>query len=251
MLIIVLLIIIFIIIYIVYRNNMHLKENFNGDDIQSGSCLSELIAGNILFAKDPKYIKERQAQLKAQTPCIVVVSCSDSRSPVPIISNQLNLGRIFEIKVAGNSLGPDDLESIKIAVTGLDQMPELILVLGHTHCSAVSTALGSLYDVSLRESFPTIINNIMPSIFKVLAKHKLFNVMNITENEGSTNIESSEKLKEEIEYIKEHKDYFVQQSIIQNVIDKANLIAYSFDLKYGETVKAAVYDIETGLINLV
>ena len=73
--------------------------------------------------------------------------------------------------------------------------------------------------------------------------------MNSTNNDGS--YIDSEKLKTEIEYIKKHEDYLVQQSIIQNAIDKARRIAYLFDLKYGKTVIPAIYNIDTGLIDLI
>ena len=252
MIIIVLLIIIIVIIYIVYRNNV-LKEYFNDIDVQPGSCLGDLLAGNEIYAKDPKYIKEREAQLKGQTPCIVVVSCSDSRSSVPIITDQLNLGRIFEIKTAGNSLAADDIESIKVALEGIQPVPELVLVLGHSNCSAVSTSVKSLYDPSLREEYPTIVNDIIPSIFRVLEKQKLFQVTRAVNNGDETNGTNidSDKFKKEIQYIKDNEDYFVQQSIVQNAIDKAQRIAYTFDLEYGKMVVPAVYNIDTGLIDLV
>jgi carbonic anhydrase/SulP family sulfate permease len=68
----------------------------------------------------------------------VVLSCIDSRTPAEIIFD-LGMGDIFSIRIAGNVIGPQILASAEYgcAVAGA----KLILVVGHTHCGAVTTAV--------------------------------------------------------------------------------------------------------------
>jgi carbonic anhydrase len=51
------------------------------------------------------------------------------------------LGDLFDVRVAGNIVAPDDLGSIEYAVDHLHT--PLVLVLGHEGCGAVTAALGS------------------------------------------------------------------------------------------------------------
>lgn len=75
---------------------------------------------------------------ESQHPLAVVLSCVDSRAPVELIFD-LGLGDIFSVRVAGNVVGPAVLGSIEYAcvVAGA----KLVLVLGHTRCGAVSSAV--------------------------------------------------------------------------------------------------------------
>lgn len=123
----------------------------NGDDatgrnvtqLNARMALRELMAGNIRFAKGrAKHPGQTQAHrvkvAKDQRPSVVVVGCSDSRVPPTLIFDQ-GLGFFFEIRTAGHVLDEVAMGSIEYAVAHLDT--QLILVLGHTGCGAVTLAL--------------------------------------------------------------------------------------------------------------
>jgi len=111
--------------------------------LNADKSLKELIAGNERFAA-AKMIHgnqsaERKNELaKGQHPFAVIVSCSDSRVPPEIVFDQ-GLGDLFVIRSAGNLVDDIGLGSIEYAVEHLGV--QLIVVLGHERCGAVSAAV--------------------------------------------------------------------------------------------------------------
>ncbi len=106
-------------------------------------ALRELMTGNKRYAaghaQHPGQTKANRVRLaQVQQPSVVVVGCSDSRVPPPIIFDQ-GLGFFFEIRTAGHVVDEIALGSIEYAVAHLGT--QLILVLGHTGCGAVTLAL--------------------------------------------------------------------------------------------------------------
>jgi carbonic anhydrase len=107
------------------------------------AALDDLKAGNRRFANDElreaKLGSKRRIQLsQAQHPMSVVLTCSDSRAAPEILFDQ-GLGEIFVVRVAGNIGGPEVYASIEYAVAELKA--PLVVVLGHSQCGAVATAL--------------------------------------------------------------------------------------------------------------
>jgi carbonic anhydrase/SulP family sulfate permease len=98
--------------------------------------------GNERFRSGRRLTRDLVRQIRAtadrQHPLAVVLSCIDSRTPAEIIFD-VGMGDIFSIRVAGNVIGPQILASAEYgcAVAGA----KLILVVGHTHCGAVTTAV--------------------------------------------------------------------------------------------------------------
>ena len=94
--------------------------------------------------------ERREASEGKQFPFAVVVGCSDSRVSPEIIFDQ-GVGDLFVVRVAGNVIGPIELESIQFAATALKSV--LILVVGHENCSAVKAVVdgntGELPAISL------------------------------------------------------------------------------------------------------
>lgn len=82
--------------------------------------------------------KQRSDTSHGQHPLAIVRSCIDSRSSVEIIFD-LGLGDVFTIRIAGNVARNKFLGSIEYGckVAGA----KLILVMGHTRCGAVTTAV--------------------------------------------------------------------------------------------------------------
>ena len=99
------------------------NQRFVGDTLQNnqqdGSRRGELTSG--------------------QAPYAIVLSCADSRV-VPELAFDTGLGEIFVIRVAGNVANSSSIASIEYAVAHLGT--EVIVVLGHESCGAVSAALG-------------------------------------------------------------------------------------------------------------
>ncbi len=128
-------------------------------------ALQCLMEGNKRFTSGQNIHKklglEGLAELKKdQEPFAVIIGCSDSRVPPEIIFDQ-GLGDIFVVRVAGNVVGPIELDSVEYAVDKL-HCP-LVIVLGHENCGAVkATLLG-------QENVPEL-DNIYPLIAPALKK---------------------------------------------------------------------------------
>ena len=81
-----------------------------------------------------------------QSPYAVIVACSDSRVNVEAIFSA-GLGELFVIRSAGNVVLEGELASISYAVEHL-HCP-YVLILGHTHCGAVDSAIKGVEEESL------------------------------------------------------------------------------------------------------
>lgn len=85
----------------------------------------------------------RLALEAGQHPFAVVIGCSDSRVPPELIFDQ-GLGDLFVVRVAGNVVDTDVAASVEYAVAHLKT--KLVVVVGHTHCGAVTATLDHLTD---------------------------------------------------------------------------------------------------------
>jgi carbonic anhydrase len=107
------------------------------------AVLAELKAGNAHHAakkyQHPHQTATRQHLLASgQSPHCAILTCADSRVPPEIVFDE-GLGDIFDVRVAGNVAGDYETASLEYAAEHL-HVP-LIVVMGHTHCGAVSAAL--------------------------------------------------------------------------------------------------------------
>ncbi len=109
-------------------------------------ALKDLMAGNDRFVAG-KILNPRQSPAdfsklaSGQAPDAVIVGCSDSRVPPEILFDQ-GVGDLFVIRVAGNVIsgaGATIKGSIAYAVVVLGA--PLVMVLGHSQCGAVKSAL--------------------------------------------------------------------------------------------------------------
>lgn len=84
------------------------------------------------------YSRQVLATSAGQHPLAVVLSCIDSRTPAELILD-LGLGDIFSVRIAGNVARSKEFGSMEFgcAVAGA----KLIVVMGHTQCGAVTTAV--------------------------------------------------------------------------------------------------------------
>lgn len=113
------------------------------DSVSAEKALSWLQNGNKRYVKkshraDGKSQADRDRLAKSQRPHAVVLSCSDSHAPPETVFDQ-SLGEIYVVRTAGESLDSAVIASLEHAVETLG--PRLLVVMGHTGCSAVSAAV--------------------------------------------------------------------------------------------------------------
>jgi carbonic anhydrase len=79
-----------------------------------------------------------QLAYEGQKPFAAILSCADSRVPSELLFD-VGLGDLFVVRVAGNSLGILELQSLQYATEHLGV--GTILVMGHSSCGAVQAAV--------------------------------------------------------------------------------------------------------------
>jgi carbonic anhydrase len=79
----------------------------------------------------------RQELSSGQHPQASILTCADSRVAPEIIFDQ-GLGDLFDVRVAGNVAGNDEIASLEYAAEHLHT--PVIVVMGHQKCGAVSAA---------------------------------------------------------------------------------------------------------------
>jgi carbonic anhydrase len=85
-------------------------------------------------------LDSKVAGIPKQRPFAAVLGCSDARVPIELIFNE-GPNDLFVVRVAGNGLGMEVLGSLKYAVDHLGNTLKLIVVLGHSGCGALTTAV--------------------------------------------------------------------------------------------------------------
>jgi carbonic anhydrase len=105
--------------------------------------LQRLKEGNQRYVEDklihPDRTSERREALQSkQQPFAIIVGCSDSRVAPEIVFDQ-GVGDLFIVRVAGNVVGPIELDSIEYAAEYLKSC--LIVVMGHQNCGAVDAVM--------------------------------------------------------------------------------------------------------------
>lgn len=122
-------------------------------------ALHRLMEGNERFVSGapggPNRSVARLQELgQGQTPFASVLSCSDSRVPPEILFDQ-GFGDLFVARVAGNIATSEVIGSLEYASAALGT--QLVMVLGHTACGAVSaTVQGDPVPGQIGSLFPYI-----------------------------------------------------------------------------------------------
>jgi carbonic anhydrase len=128
-------------------------------------ALQKLMDGNGRFAHSrsihPNQTEERRAECsKGQKPFAAIVGCSDSRIPPEIVFDQ-GLGDLFVVRVAGNIVDDVTLGSIEYVIGHLGT--ELVVVLGHGKCGAVTA---TVQGEEARGNIAKIVRAIAPAVEK-------------------------------------------------------------------------------------
>lgn len=111
--------------------------------MSADEALARLRAGNARFVADQleqrRSHRSRRLELRdSQQPFAVVLTCSDSRV-VPELIFDAGIGDLFVIRVAGNVAEDHEIGSIEYATVVLGT--NLVVVMGHESCGAVSAAI--------------------------------------------------------------------------------------------------------------
>ena len=110
------------------------------------NTLEQLLLGNkkylteCAYTGDITFNRRCDTSLHGQHPKAVVITCSDSRVVPEIIFNA-GIGEIFVIRCAGNVMDDTILGSIEYSVEHLHS--DLVMVLGHSCCGAVTSTINS------------------------------------------------------------------------------------------------------------
>ncbi len=110
----------------------------------------------------------RRGTDRPQTPCAIVLGCSDSRAPAEIVFDQ-GLGDLFVIRVAGNIVAPSQVGSVEFAAEAFHT--RLVVVLGHTNCGAIHATLQQLARPWREQSrnLSSIVDRIRPAVEDLLS----------------------------------------------------------------------------------
>lgn len=143
----------------------HTKESL--DQLTPQRAVEFLIEGNQRFVsnltKDHDHLETINETRDGQYPFAVVLSCMDSRTSVELIFDQ-GLGDLFSIRVAGNIVNDDIIGSIEYAVKYVGS--KLLVVLGHTSCGAINSAVNGVQDGHIT----ALLDRIRPSISRAKLK---------------------------------------------------------------------------------
>lgn len=130
-------------------------------------ALMALREGNAAFLRGENnlghvHVHDLDALQGGQQPIAAIVGCADSRTPPTILFNQ-GFGRLFSIRVAGNTVDRRGLASLVYAVKHLNC--PLVVVMGHTGCGAVAAAEAVVDgDIALDPSLEEMIVPIIPAV---------------------------------------------------------------------------------------
>lgn len=181
-----------------------------------------LIQGNNEYLRDdPLSKKQRSSLAKSQKPIATILTCSDSRVPPELIFNK-ELGELFVVRIAGNTVDQLSLASLDYGVSYLGT--PLLVILGHENCGAVSAAF-DLESKDFGANIGALLAQIHPSIRDVKLNH--------------ANLSKKKQLKLAIEknVSHTHREILFRSQVIRHLVEEKKL-----------QVKEAVFHIGSGKV---
>ena len=139
------------------------------ENVPANEVLRRLREGNDRYVANVRSLDSllsytRRAELSAgQSPSAIILGCSDSRVPAEVVFDQ-GLGDLFVIRVAGNIVAPSQVGSVEFAASLFGS--RLVVVLGHTHCGAISATVDELegHPPPQSENLRFIVDSVRPAI---------------------------------------------------------------------------------------
>jgi carbonic anhydrase len=161
---------------------------------------------------------------EGQRPFAAILACSDSRVS-PTLAFDLDRGNLFVSRVAGNSVDAGTLGSTEYAVAVLGV--KLVMVLGHSDCGAVKAAIdvaagAADYPAGEYGSIGEVVGAVVPSIESLSERERSV--------EGGVAANARRQAAELAE----------SEPVIRQAVERGEL-----------QVVAAVYDVETGRVELL
>jgi carbonic anhydrase len=210
-----------------------------GPILSPDAALERLLAGNARYAGNtparPHQDALRRAEVAtSQNPFAVVVGCSDSRVPVEVIYD-VGVGDLFVVRTAGNLIEDVCIASVEYAIAVLD-VP-LAVIMGHRRCGAVTSAVaatleeekGNIVPVELdldpsrpRSYVDGLVTKIRPAVDRVLHAPG-----DLIDNAVRSNVE-----------------------LMVRRLYKRSVIVHDAVSTGKVKVVGAVYDLDTGLVNV-
>ncbi|MCL2882778.1 MAG: carbonic anhydrase [Coriobacteriia bacterium] len=141
------------------------------DSNASELALQKLVTGNKAFVEsttnpaDISYERTTEVAHNGQRPYAIVVTCSDSRVPPEHVFSA-GVGDLFVVRTAGNVIGDFERGSIEYAVGQLGV--SLVVIMGHSQCGAVASALAGRASGYL----DTVISEIQSGISDTTSEHE-------------------------------------------------------------------------------
>lgn len=139
------------------------------EPVAPDTALKRMLDGNKRFMQEKRQTPH-QSRLRlretaiAQYPFASMLSCADSRVPAEIVFDQ-GLGDLFVVRLAGNVISPTAVGSLEFATAVLGS--QLIMILGHERCGAVSAAVKG---DPLPGRIGTFVEDIKPAVARVKGK---------------------------------------------------------------------------------
>jgi len=199
--------------------------------VSGREALDRLKEGNARFASnvrgpDTIVSHTRRPELPSgQEPLAIILGCSDARVPAELVFDQ-GLGDLFVIRVAGNIVAPSQVGSVEFAAARFGT--RLVVVLGHSQCSAIAVTLEELRRPTENQSrnLQSIVDRVRPSVEGLLATD-----------------------------LKHDTDALVEQAVRLNIRASANHLRHGSEVleqlvrEEGLLVVGAEYSLETGEVD--
>ncbi|MBD2411777.1 carbonic anhydrase [Nostoc calcicola FACHB-389] len=194
----------------------------NPNPVSPTEAIRRLLSGNQRFVHQQRKYPDQSLEhlrlvAKAQYPFAAILGCADSRVPAEIVFDQ-GLGDLFVVRVAGNVASDMAIGSLEYSTAVLGS--QLIVVLGHKRCGAVTEAIKN-------EALPGRIGFVVESIKPALANVKL-TTANTSDDAVKANVKYQAKKLEE------------SSVILAKLLREGKL-----------KIIGACYDIDTGEVNIV
>lgn len=189
-------------------------------------ALDILMAGNQAYLDESvapiDYSAARAAAISDHAPIAGILGCGDARVAAELIFSR-DPGDLFMVRVAGNFLSDYGLASLEYCVEILHS--PLLMVLGHSGCGAVTSALQVVRDQTvLPGRLPVLIDALEPSVLRALA----------FQPDNALNAAIEENVRRQVQRLRTISP-LITQAITEGRV----------------RVVGAVYDMQTGRVNLI
>jgi len=199
--------------------------------LNATDALARLREGNARFVANVRSVEamasagRRWDPLVPQQPIAIILGCSDARAPAETVFDQ-GMGDLFVIRVAGNIVAPSQIGSVEFAAQRFGT--RLVVVMGHTHCGAISATVDAIQDPAPPPSrnLLSITDRIMPVVLPLMQTDLATNRAQLMRIAMRANVRAS-----------------------ADHLRHGSRVLEELRLKDGLEVVGAEYDIETGVVD--